>query len=255
MLSFYGPAAFLCEPEGAQIVVHHGAGGCVLPPNRKIRNIWPHIAHRNFRAMLPEPQQLVQQITGLHRDAVVRWHSGEPDNPYDGLLHTVCQQHQFNYLLWHEEDIARSPDVSDRSVAAVKRSIDRYNQQRNDWIERIDEALIELLEAQNVLPRAGAHLNTETPGSAIDRLSIMALRIYHFEEQIDREGADEIHRAKVGERLDRCRLQHRDLSQSLVELLDDIWAGRKLLKVYRQMKMYNDPTLNPYLYRPRRLAS
>jgi hypothetical protein len=204
--------------------------------------------------MLPEPQELVRQITVLHRDMVARWHHSAPDNPCDGLFGIVCQQHQFNFLLWHEEDIARSPDVSDRRIAAVKRSIDRYNQQRNDWIEKIDEALVELLASEGVLPRVGARLNTETPGSALDRLSIMALRIYHLDEELAREGANGQHRAKVQERLDRCHLQHADLSQALAELLDDIWAGRKLLKVYRQMKMYNDPTLNPYLYRSRRLV-
>ena len=204
--------------------------------------------------MLPDPQKLVAQIAELHRDTVVRWHAEAPDNPYDGLLATVCQQHQFNFLLWHEEDIARSPDVPDERIAAVKRAIDRYNQQRNDWIEKIDEALVELLAAEGVLPRAGARLNTETPGSAIDRLSIMALRIYHLEEQLARTDVDAIQRSKVQERLARCRAQHADLSQSLAELLDDIWSGRKLLKVYRQMKMYNDPTLNPYLYRARRIA-
>jgi hypothetical protein len=205
--------------------------------------------------MLPEPKELVAQINALHAKTVARWHSTQPDNQYDGLLATICQQHQSNFLLWHEEDIARSPDVSDRRIAAVKRSIDRYNQQRNDWIEKIDEALVELLAAEGAAPGTTARLNTETPGGAIDRLSIMALRIYHLDEQLDRDGADEIHRAGVQERLDRCRLQHADLSQSLTELLDDIRAGRKLLKVYRQMKMYNDPSLNPYLYRSRRLAS
>jgi hypothetical protein len=204
--------------------------------------------------MLPIPHELVQQILALHRDTVAHWHTVAPDNLYEGLLATICQQHQFNFLLWHEEDIARSPDVSDRRIADVKRSIDRYNQNRNDWIERIDEALIQLLAAEAVLPRAKARLNTETPGSAIDRLSIMALRMYHFEEQLAREGVDEIHRATVRERLHRCQTQHTDLAQSLTELLQEIWAGRNLLKVYRQMKMYNDPTLNPYLYRARRLA-
>ena len=101
------------------------------------------------------------------------------------------------------------------------------------------------------MPLVGARLNTETPGSAIDRLSIMALRIYHLEEQSARDDVDEAHLQKVGERLGRCRLQKDDLSASLAELLDDLHAGRKLLKVYRQMKMYNDPTLNPYLYRTR----
>jgi Protein of unknown function (DUF4254) len=204
--------------------------------------------------MLPVPRELVERITSLHAQTVARWHDVSPDNLYEGLLATVCQQHQYNFLLWHEEDIARSPDVSDRRIAAVKRSIDRYNQQRNDYIERIDESLIELLAAEAVLPRAGARLNSESPGSAIDRLSIMALRIYHLDEQLVREGIDQLQREKIQQRLDRCHLQHADLSQSLIELLDDIWSGRKLLKVYRQMKMYNDPTLNPYLYRSRRVA-
>jgi hypothetical protein len=204
--------------------------------------------------MLPDPTQLVQQIVELQRDTVARWHACDPDNPYDGLLATVCQQHQYNFLLWHEEDIARSPDVSDARIATVKQSIDRYNQQRNDWIEKIDEAILGLLGAEGITPRPGARLNTETPGSAVDRLSVMSLRIYHFEEQLTRDGADDAHRRAVGERLARCCVQHADLSNSLAELLEDIWSGRKQLKVYRQMKMYNDPTLNPYLYRPRRLA-
>ncbi|MFO0789912.1 MAG: DUF4254 domain-containing protein [Pirellulales bacterium] len=204
--------------------------------------------------MLPDPHQLVQQITELHVAAVDRWHRSELDNPYTGLLATVCQQHQFNFQLWHEEDIARSPEVSDTRIAGVKRAIDRFNQQRNDWIEKIDESLLSLLAEAGALPRAGARLNTETPGSATDRLSVMSLRIYHFEEQCARSNVDEQHRASVTERLARCRLQHADLSRSLAELLDDIWSGRKLLKVYRQMKMYNDPSLNPYLYRAQRLA-
>lgn len=204
--------------------------------------------------MLPDPQQLVREITSLQHETVARWHTCDPDNPYAGLLATVCQQHQFNFLLWHQEDVARSPDVTDARIATVKRAIDRYNQQRNDWIERIDEAVLEHLAAASILPRSGAKLNTETPGSATDRLSIMSLRIYHFNEQLTREGADDKHRTTVRERLLRCQVQHADLSQSLSELLDDIWAGRKQLKVYRQMKMYNDPTLNPYLYRSHRLA-
>jgi Protein of unknown function (DUF4254) len=206
-------------------------------------------------AMLSEPTVLVAEVTQLHQETTARWHEGSPDNPYDGLLASVCQQHQFNYLLWHEEDIARSPDVPDKRIAAVKRAIDRYNQQRNDWIEKIDESLVQALAAASVLPRRDARLNTETPASAIDRLSIMALRIYHFEEQAARQDIDSTQRASVEERLARCRAQHADLSQSLAELLDDLFAGRKLLKVYRQMKMYNDPTLNPYLYRAHRLAS
>jgi Protein of unknown function (DUF4254) len=203
--------------------------------------------------MLPNPVDFVHEVATLHRQTVDRWHDAPPDNPHEGLLGVVCQQHQFNFLLWHEEDIARSPDVPDKQIASVKRAIDRYNQQRNDWIERIDESLLELLAAEGEAPLEDARLNTETPGSAIDRLSIMALRIYHLEEQLARD-TDAIHHAKVHERLERCQLQQADLSNSLADLLVDIFAGRKLLKVYRQMKMYNDPTLNPYLYRQRRLV-
>ena len=204
--------------------------------------------------MTPAPHALVHDITKLHRETVKRWHTCEPDNPYDGLLGVVCRQHAFNFLLWHEEDVARSPDVGDVRVAQVKRAIDSYNQQRNDWIERIDEAIVESLAAAGVCPVQDARLNTETPGSAIDRLSIMSLRIYHLQEQLDRRDTGDEHRKKVRERLDRCLLQLADLATSLAELLEDIFAGQKVLKVYRQMKMYNDPTLNPYLYKSGRLA-
>jgi hypothetical protein len=196
-----------------------------------------------------EPKKIVRTVNKLHRDTVVRWHSCEPDNPYEELLGTICQQHQYNFLLWHEEDVARSPDVSDARIAMVKRAIDGYNQQRNDWIERIDEALIEMLKEAGVEPSEKARLNTETPGSAIDRLSIMSLRIYHLEEQLQRTDVDQAHVERVEQRLARCRLQQADLSQSLAELLADLVAGRKALRVYRQMKMYNDATLNPYLYK------
>ncbi|WP_425395876.1 DUF4254 domain-containing protein [Aeoliella sp.] len=201
-----------------------------------------------------DSQALVREITQLQHDTVARWHQVDPDNPYDGLLNTVCQQHQFNFLLWHEEDIARSVDVGDERIAQVKRAIDGYNQNRNDYIERVDEALLDLLADAEVAPASDARLNTETPGSAIDRLSIMSLRIYHMQEQLERTDVDELHRNGVEEKIARCNLQHADLSQSLVELLDELKSGEKVLRVYRQMKMYNDPTLNPYLYKGLRKA-
>lgn len=190
----------------------------------------------------------VRTIIELHRTTVQQWHREEIDNQYEGLLHLVCEQHQRNYLLWHEEDIARSPNVTDEAIAEVKRKIDRLNQQRNDLIERIDLGLISQLDAWGARPRPGARLNTETPGSVIDRLSILALRIYHMEEQSSRDDVDEEHRDMVRAKLEILHEQLRDLSGSLIELLDDIVAGRKRLKVYRQFKMYNDPKLNPYLY-------
>jgi hypothetical protein len=195
-----------------------------------------------------EAKKIVRSINKLHRETVVRWHQAEPDNPYAELLGAVCQQHQYNFLLWHEEDIARSPDASDARIAMVKRAIDGYNQQRNDWIERIDEVFVEILAEAGVVPDPAARINTETPGSAVDRLSIMSLRIFHLEEQLDRTDVDQAHIERVRQRFERCCIQQRDLSQSLAELLADLAAGRKVLKVYRQMKMYNDATLNPYLY-------
>jgi hypothetical protein len=146
--------------------------------------------------------------------------------------------------------VARSPDVGDQRIAQVKRAIDKYNQQRNDGIEQLDNHLLQLLAEQKVAPQPGARQNTETPGSAIDRLSILALRRYHMQEQADRADATEEHRAKARGRLAVLAEQHADLSRGLAELLEDIFAGRKRLKVYFQFKMYNDPTMNPYLYKP-----
>jgi len=185
---------------------------------------------------------------------VVRWHEQEVDNPYDGFLGLVCEQFSYNFRLWHEEDIARSPDVGDERIAAVKRAIDRFNQQRNDAIERLDDWITSELESRCVTPAADARLNTETVGSVIDRLSILALRIYHLEEQRDRPDASAEHRLNVTRKLAVAFAQHDDLSQAGQELIDDIVAGRKRHKTYRQMKMYNDPAMNPYLYRAQSAA-
>jgi hypothetical protein len=190
----------------------------------------------------------VREITDLHAHTVALWHTEAVSNPYAGFLQLVCQQHAFNYLLWHEEDVARSPDVGDARIAAVKRAIDGYNQKRNDGIEQLDAALLRLLAEQGVQPAVDARQNTETPGSAIDRLSILSLRRYHMQEQADRADAADEHRAKARQRLEVIGAQHADLSNSLAELLADIFAGRKRLKVYFQFKMYNDPAMNPYLY-------
>jgi hypothetical protein len=190
----------------------------------------------------------VQDVLDLHSSTVALWHQQEIHNPYHGYLQVACEQHKFNYLLWHEEDIARSTDVTDARIAEVKRAIDRYNQQRNDHIERLDMFLMEWLSREGVTPQKGARLNTETPGSAVDRLSIISLRIYHMQEQMERADATEEHRQKAADRLSICLRQRSDLSGALAELVDDISSGRKRLQLYRQLKMYNDPTMNPYLY-------
>ncbi len=191
----------------------------------------------------------VQQITDMHRNVVDRWHHCEVDNPYEGFLGVACQQCSFNFLLWHEEDIARSPDVGDQEISRVKRSIDRLNQQRNDWIEKMDDWITDALEQTNVRPAEDARLNTETPGSSVDRLAIMALRIYHMEEQLSRQDVDRTHIQSVQQKILVCRIQHADLSRSLSELLEDLASGRKRHRTYHQFKMYNDPSLNPYLYK------
>ncbi len=198
--------------------------------------------------LFDRPSTLVEQILELHRICTTQWHSGEIANRYSGFLGVVCEQHMQNFLLWHEEDKARSPAASDAEIASVKRRIDQLNQRRNDLIEQIDEWILKELAERQVRPTVSAKLNTETPGSVIDRLSILALRIFHMEEQTRRPDADESHRSKAAARLEVLLIQHRDLAEALKDLLEDIFAGRKLHKIYRQMKMYNDPTLNPYLY-------
>jgi len=203
----------------------------------------------------------LDEILAMQIRTVARWHLEPVTNPYaieeehPSLAAIACQQHQYNYLLWHEEDIARSPDVTDSQIANVKRNIDRYNQLRNDWIEKVDDWITDDLNSQQVQILQDAKLATETPGSAIDRLSIISLRIYHLEEQLQRTDVDESHREKVKHRLAICRLQHAELSQSLRELLENIYAGRNKHRTYRQFKMYNDPSLNPYLYNRAQLSA
>lgn len=194
----------------------------------------------------------VSEITQLQIACVKKWHDEPIENPYAGFAELVCRQHEFNYRLWHEEDVARSPEADDQRIAGVKRAIDKLNQQRNDMIEKIDDAITALLVEAGVGDTLSLPINTETAGSAIDRLSIMSLRLYHYAEQRDRTDADAEHRAKVAARVDLCRVQHGDLSNSLQVLIDDLFAGRIQHKTYRQMKMYNDPSLNPEIYRAKK---
>lgn len=172
---------------------------------------------------------------------------------------SVLVNHGFNFLLWHEEDLARDPQASDSVIAAVKRRIDRLNQSRNDAIELIDDAIALVLKVSDASSPKDAPRNTETPGSAIDRLSILSLRIYHFAQRI----ADVSENANVSasEAVDialahrvaashiLCLKQRNELSESLGHLLADLFAGRKRHELFRQLKMYNDPSLNPVLSR------
>jgi uncharacterized protein YicC (UPF0701 family) len=153
-----------------------------------------------------------------------------------------------NYLLWHEEDKARRTDVDDSVIAAVKRTIDKLNQQRNDLIEKLDEAILAKLTAS--VPSTDTEaINSETPGSIVDRISIMSLKVYHMDEDCRRNDIDEDHRQRSLHRLAVLKLQRNDLYKALDRLLADYVAGRKIIKLYKQFKMYNDPTLNPELYK------
>jgi hypothetical protein len=191
----------------------------------------------------------LESITSLHRDCIARWHEQAIDNPYDGFPRIACEQLSYNFRLWHEEDKARSPTATDAEIAQVKRAIDKLNQQRNDWIEKLDDWITEELARRNVVAPQSAPQNTETLGSSIDRLSILALRIYHLIEQRDRADASPEHRESVARKLAIALAQHDDLSRAAQQLADDLFAGRKRHKTYRQLKMYNDPSLNPYLYK------
>ena len=158
---------------------------------------------------------------------------------------SIAANHRFNQLLWDEEDQARRTDVPDAAIAANKRAIDGYNQKRNDAIERIDEAL--LSRVAGVTPRADAWHNSETAGSMIDRLSILALKIHHMRLQTLRADASAAHVDACREKLARLALQRDDLARCFDVLLARAADGRAYWRVYRQFKMYNDPALNPYL--------
>jgi hypothetical protein len=192
----------------------------------------------------------VDRLLRLHEEAVERWHSQPPAHDEQEPPWSLVQlNHACNFQLWHEEDHARDPRASDAQIAQVKRSIDRLNQQRNDAVERIDEWLLAALARAGVTPSPEAPMNTETPGSVVDRLSILALKVFHMREEAQRQDADAAHRERAAARLAILIQQREDLAAGLAVLLKDIAAGRKRLKVYRQMKMYNDPSLNPVLYR------
>jgi hypothetical protein len=161
----------------------------------------------------------------------------------DGLMALAMAQHRANFELWHQEDKARVPGATDAEITRVKRAIDVLNQRRNDLIEKMDIWLMEGLEQD-----PAASLHSETPGLMIDRLSILSLKIYHTREETHRGSATEAHRLKNGERLALLEEQREDLTGCLDALWMEVLKGTRRFKLYRQMKMYNDPELNPAVY-------
>jgi hypothetical protein len=186
-------------------------------------------------------------IVRMQDEATVRLH--EPGNGLEngaweeGLMAIATMQHRANFELWHEEDKARVPGAPDSEIARVKRAIDVLNQRRNDLMEKVD---VWLMEGQ--VQNGEAPLHSETPGLMIDRLSILALKIYHTREEAGRMSATEAHRLKNAERLALLEVQRRDLVGCLDALWNEVMAGTRRFKLYRQMKMYNDPELNPAVY-------
>ena len=170
-------------------------------------------------------------------------------NPYpEGTIeHTLYLKCWIDTVQWHFEDIIRDPDIDPVEALALKRRIDKSNQDRTDLVEQIDTYFREKYAGVTVLP--DARINTESPAWAIDRLSILALKIYHMREQVERQDASADHKAKCQAKLDVLMEQQQDLSTAIDQLLEDIETGRKYMKVYRQMKMYNDPATNPILYK------
>ncbi len=171
------------------------------------------------------------------------------NNPYEreeieNRLYLKCW---IDTVQWHFEDIIRDPHIDPVEALSLKRRIDRSNQDRTDLVEQIDSYFRLKYSDVQILP--DARLNTESPAWAIDRLSILALKIYHMREQAERTDATAEHREKCGAKLQVLLEQQKDLSLAIDQLLDDIQAGRKYMKVYRQMKMYNDPSTNPVLYK------
>lgn len=171
------------------------------------------------------------------------------NNPYerDEIENRLYLKCWIDTVQWHFEDIIRDPHIDPSEALLLKRRIDRSNQDRTDLVEQIDSYFRQKYSDVNVLP--DARLNTESPAWAVDRLSILALKIYHMREQAQRADASEEHRQKCQAKLNVLLEQQRDLSLAIDQLLDDIQAGRKYMKVYRQMKMYNDPSTNPVLYK------
>ena len=185
-------------------------------------------------------------LLALHDEALATWYRDKPDEvaPAEELRALVLAQHFCNFSLWNHEDEARRRDVADGYIADTKRAIDKWNQKRNDLIERIDLFLLDQLKDADT---SRARQNSETAGSMIDRCSILALKIHHMGINAARQDDLEVAVQSAG-KLKVLRQQREDLASCLQELIDDFRAGRRFFKLYRQYKAYNDPRLNPALY-------
>ena len=194
----------------------------------------------------PEPTHLLdaQAETLRFAEHTALWHIAEQDVSEDDLL---LRLHRSNFELWHLEDESRDTEATDAVIAKVKRSIDKTNQRRNDLVEKVDDALMVALATAG-LPNLQSPLHSETPGMILDRLSILSLKIFHTNEETQRKDASELHRERNHQRLIILQEQSSALTGCLAELWQQVVRGERRFQLYRQMKMYNDPTLNPVLY-------
>jgi hypothetical protein len=193
------------------------------------------------------------KAVSIFQTSVLDWHKKETphENPYpeNSLEHTLYQKNHIDTIQWHIEDEIRRPDIALEDVVALKRKIDKLNQDRTDMVEKLDDFVIDLFK--NIHPKPTARLNSESPAWLLDRMSILELKIYHMDEQVKRTdpGASQEHIVKCQTKLNILLEQRQDLKVCLDELLLDYKNGDKKVKVYRQMKMYNDQNLNPSLYK------
>jgi hypothetical protein len=171
------------------------------------------------------------------------------NNPFESgtIENTMYLKSWIDTVQWHYEDIIRDPNIQPDDGMVMKRKIDKSNQHRTDVVEQLDDYYISLFK--DVGANSDAKLNTESPGWVVDRISILCLKIYHMQEQVDRTDADNKHKQQCLNKLNILLEQKEDISKSFNDLLDQVQKGEKQIKVYRQMKMYNDDTLNPVLYK------
>ena len=197
---------------------------------------------------------LVEVSNQIFRTAVVDYHiTNDVDapmrNPYalGTIEHDLYLKNWIDTVQWHLEDIIRDPQIDPAEALLLKRRIDKSNQDRTDLVERIDSYFWE--QYHTVLPKENAKINTESPAWAIDRLSILHVKIYHMQEQVNRTDVSQEQHDKCAAKLAVLQEQLQDMTTSITQLLEDYASGERIMKVYRQMKMYNDPMLNPVLYK------
>ena len=196
----------------------------------------------------------VEVSNQIFRTAVVDYHiTNDVDapmrNPYalGTIEHDLYLKNWIDTVQWHLEDIIRDPQIDPSEALLLKRRIDKSNQDRTDLVERIDSYFWE--QYHTVLPKTNAKINTESPAWAIDRLSILHVKIYHMQEQVNRTDVSQEQHDKCAAKLAVLQEQLQDMTTSITQLLQDYASGERIMKVYRQMKMYNDPMLNPVLYK------